>query len=82
MEYQAPEGRLMKVKIPHSHIIDGHQVKAGSQYTVDSKLKVAVDPIGRRISKSSYEEHFKPAPAPKAKAKAEPKEEPKPKKED
>ena len=58
----------MKVKIPHSHIIDGHQVKAGSQYTVDSKLKVAVDPIGRRISKETYDKHFKPEPKPKAKA--------------
>jgi hypothetical protein len=82
MEYQAPEGRLMKVKIPHFMIVEGVRLKAGTEYTVDKSLDIPVDKFGRRISKKTYDKHFKPAPTPKAKAKAEPKEEPKPEKED
>lgn len=65
----------MKVKIPHFMIVEGVRLKAGTEYTVDKSLDVPVDKFGRRISKTTYDKHFKPAPAPKAKTEAEKKEE-------
>jgi len=35
---------------------------------VDKSYKGAVDMIGKRISKETYDKHFKPEPKPKAKA--------------
>ena len=58
----------MKVKIPHFMIVEGFRLKAGTEYTVDKSLDAPVDKIGRRISKETYDKHFKPEPKPKAKA--------------
>ena len=58
----------MTVTTENFKVIEGVRVPIGTTLVVDTKYKGAVDMIGKRISKATYDKHFKPEPKPKAKA--------------
>ncbi len=58
----------MKVNSALFKVIEGVRVPVGTMLVVDKSYKGTVDMIGKRISKATYDKHFKPEPKPKAKA--------------
>ena len=58
----------MTVTTTNFMVIEGVRVPIGTALVVDKSYKGAVDMIGKRISKATYDKHFKPEPNPKAKA--------------
>lgn len=58
----------MTVTTTNFMVIEGVRVPIGTALVVDKSYKGAVDMIGKRISKATYDKHFKPEPKPKAKA--------------
>lgn len=58
----------MTVTTQNFKVIEGVRVPVGTTLVVDKSYKGTVDMIGKRISKATYDKHFKPEPKPKAKA--------------
>ena len=58
----------MTVTTENFKVIEGVRVPVGTTLFVDKSYRGAVDMIGKRISKATYDKHFKPEPKPKAKA--------------
>lgn len=58
----------MTVTTENFKVIEGVRVPVGTMLVVDKSYKGTVDMIGKRISKATYDKHFKPEPKPKAKA--------------
>ena len=65
----------MTVTTENFKVIEGGRVPVGTTLVVDKSYKGTVDMIGKRISKATYDKHFKPEPKPKAKAETKPEQE-------